>query len=40
VIIATAVCFLSLILFSLALAFFGMDENGGLLSNKTILKIS
>jgi len=31
---------LSLILFTFALAFFGMDDDGGLFSNKTLLKIS
>lgn len=31
---------MSLILFTFALAFFGMDDDGGLFSNKTLLKIS
>lgn len=32
-------CFLSLLLFTIALSFFGLDDNG-LFSNKTLLKIS
>ena len=38
-IIATFVCFLTKILFTVALSFFGLDDNG-LFSNKTLLKLS
>jgi magnesium-transporting ATPase (P-type) len=38
--IATIICFLSLAIFNIALVFFGSDENGGLFSNKTLLKLA
>jgi magnesium-transporting ATPase (P-type) len=36
---ATIICFLSLILFNLAFAFFGLDEDSGVFSSSMLLKI-